>query len=238
MNVSIAMATFNGAKYIKEQIESIVSQLAIDDELIISDDGSTDGTLDIIHGFLADNRVKLYEGPSKGVVKNFENAIAKTTKEIIILSDQDDVWLPTRVETIKEKFSDPSISLLITNAKCVDANLNALYDTKAKHLWRKGIVSNFIKNTYVGSRMAFREELKRVILPFPPKLPMHDMWIGLLVELKKKRIAYVDEELMLYRRHENTVTTEKRNKLWKIICWRINLFKSLCKRCTDLRGVE
>ena len=89
--ISVAMATYNGEKYIKKQIESILINLNKDDELIISDDGSKDKTLDIIKS-IKDKRIKIISGPKQGVIKNFENALNNCTGEYIFLSDQDDIW--------------------------------------------------------------------------------------------------------------------------------------------------
>ena len=90
--VSVAMASFNGEKYISTQIKTILENLTENDELVISDDGSTDGTRRIIEGF-NDSRIRLLEGPKQGVKKNFENAIRNCSGKYIFLSDQDDVWM-------------------------------------------------------------------------------------------------------------------------------------------------
>ena len=126
MNVSVALATYNGQEFLKEQIDSIINQLGDGDELIISDDGSTDATIEIINFYLIDHRVRLYKNPDKGVIKNFENAINKTRNEIIILSDQDDVWLPNKVNYIKSEFNDNNANLIVTAAKRVNSNLEEL----------------------------------------------------------------------------------------------------------------
>jgi glycosyltransferase involved in cell wall biosynthesis len=237
MNVSVALATYNGQEFLREQIDSIVNQLGNEDELIVSDDGSTDNTIEIINHYLKDNRVKLYKNPGKGVIKNFENAIYKTRNEIIILSDQDDIWLPNKLDYIKSEFSDNKAELVVTAAKRVNSNLEELEANTTTHRnWQKGIVRNFIKNTYIGCCMAFDRKLLDVILPFPSSIPMHDVWIGLLAELTKSKINYIDEPLILYRRHENTATTNQRSKYKKIVYWRINLFINLIKRIRKLRG--
>lgn len=235
MTVSVAMTTYNGSMYLEEQINSIMSQLSADDELIISDDGSTDGTLGIINKYLKDPKVKLFKNPQKGIVKNFENAISNTQNQIIILSDQDDVWLPNKVSTIKKEFSNRDIGLLISEAKYVDADLKEIDFVTYYRCWRKGIVANLIKNTYIGCCMAFRKELKEVVLPFPDNIPMHDVWIGILAEMNGVNIVHISEELILYRRHNATATTRKRNSLPKIFYWRATLLVNLLKRYIKTR---
>lgn len=102
MKVSVAMATYNGEKYLEQQIDSILMQLGSDDELIISDDHSSDRTVAIIEKYINnDHRVKLFMNEESGVTSNFENAIKRTQNEIIFLSDQDDVWKPEKVSTVK-----------------------------------------------------------------------------------------------------------------------------------------
>ena len=103
--VSVAMATYNGEKYIQEQIDSILKNLEKKDELIISDDGSNDGTIEIIKkNIKKDNRIKLINGPKRGVIKNFENALLNCNGDYIFLSDQDDIWLPNKVKTVMSYF--------------------------------------------------------------------------------------------------------------------------------------
>ena len=113
MSISIAMATYNGEKYIKDQLDSILVQLGKDDEIIISDDKSTDQTTEIIKKYIKeDSRIKLLEGPQKGFVKNFENALLNCSNEIIFLCDQDDIWLENKKEKVLEKKNEPSCDLL------------------------------------------------------------------------------------------------------------------------------
>ena len=103
---SVCMATYNGQKYLREQIESILCQLSANDELVISDDHSTDSTVDIIRSY-GDSRIKMYANElTKGVTHNFENALNKSKGDIIFLADQDDVWLPNKISKMEKKFHD------------------------------------------------------------------------------------------------------------------------------------
>ena len=112
MKVSVAMAVYNGEKYVRDQIVSILSQLRKDDELIISYDESS---LSILTEFAqSDKRVKIYDNPYKpGVVKNFQNAVEHCLGDIIFLSDQDDVWLPNKVDKVLREFENPHVAVVI-----------------------------------------------------------------------------------------------------------------------------
>ena len=126
--ISVCMATFNGEKYIKEQIESILSQISLSDELVISDDKSTDNTLDIIRDF-NDPRIKLYiHEKDHGFVRNFENALTKSNGDIIFLSDQDDIWMPDKVNTTLRVLGNCDF----TFSDCVTINENEEIISKSR----------------------------------------------------------------------------------------------------------
>lgn len=236
--ISVAMATYNGAKYLREQIDSVLNQLDLDDELIISDDGSTDDTINIINSYSGDNRVHFYNNPSqvKGVITNFENAINMTTQQIVFLCDQDDVWLPNKISRMCREFVNSEVGLVVSNVKIVDEELKGLQNTYLiDGQCKNGVVRNFIRNTYMGCCMAFRRELKEVVMPFPKNIPMHDSWIGLLAELNGINISYIPEKLMLYRRHSNSVIVSKKTNLFKKINERIFLFYNLFLRQISLQ---
>lgn len=226
MNVSVAMATYNGEKYIRQQIDSILSQLGSNDELIISDDHSKDETISIIKEYMkADSRVQLYMNDEKGVTSNFDNAIKHTKNEIIFLSDQDDVWKPEKVETIKGYYEKhPNIHMIMSDITVVDNNLNPTIDSfYAYRGSRAGVLKNIIKNSYIGCAMSFRKELKEKILPIPRNVPMHDMWIGLVADMNKSALL-IPEKLIYYRRHDSTVTTvENQSSLKEKIMWRFQI---------------
>ncbi|MGZ4160188.1 MAG: glycosyltransferase, partial [Neobacillus sp.] len=131
MKVSVAMATYNGEKYLKQQIDSILSQLSSEDELIISDDHSSDQTLVIIEKYMKeDPRVKLFMNEESGVTSNFENAIKRTKNDIIFLSDQDDVWKPEKVETVKSYYEkNPGVQMIMSDITVVDNELKPTIDS-------------------------------------------------------------------------------------------------------------
>lgn len=226
--ISVCLASYNGVNYIQQQIDSILSQLAEGDELLISDDGSTDGTLEIIKSY-KDQRILLFESGFKNVVKNFEFIISKSRGEIIFLSDQDDLWEPTKVMRILEIFSNKhEIGLITTGFNTIDEN----GDVIKKHIDEKlklNLFSNIIKNNFLGCTLAFRKELKEIVLPFPSKLAMHDWWIGCNAIIRSS-VLHLNIDLINYRRHNTNFTILNKSTLIQKVSWRINLVINLLKR--------
>lgn len=196
--ISVCIATYNGENFIKDQLDSIIPQLADEDEIIISDDGSTDLTLEIIESY-KDFRIKLYKNSFKNLISNFEFVLKKASGDYIFLSDQDDVWLPNKVDACMENLRDHD--LVLSNCKVVDSNLNVLnesfFDLRKS---KKGLINNLIKNSYLGCCMAFNRKVLEKSLPFPKKIPMHDLWLSFVGELFFK-VYFIEEPLILYRRH-------------------------------------
>lgn len=222
------MATFNGERYISAQLGSILKQIRPSDEVVISDDCSTDSTLEIIRG-IGDSRIRIVDSPGyRNPIFNFENAILASVGDIIVLSDQDDVWLDNRISQILELFEgqDGRIFTLVLNSVIVDGDLKqtapSLFDFLGSG---KGILKNIYKNTYVGCHMAFSKELIKFALPFPKKIPMHDMWLGLVSELFGN-VSFVRKQSMLYRRHGSNFT-KSANPWINKIRWRFWLSVSL-----------
>lgn len=226
--VSVAMATYNGEKYIKEQLETILNQLHADDEIIISDDGSVDRTIDIINSF-NDNRIKIIDGPKCGVKKNFENAIKNSKGEYIFLADQDDIWLPDKISVCLEELENGFL-LVMHDAYIVNEYLEV--DNESFFQYRgskKGVIKNIIKNSYIGCCMAFNQKLVSTILPIPDDIEMHDQWIGILANYKEK-VKLIEKRLIKYRRHSNNTSSFKHYPLMKMLKNRFNLIKEFIKR--------
>ncbi|EOL47496.1 glycosyltransferase family 2 protein [Enterococcus caccae] len=231
--ISVCIATYNGEKFLEEQLDSILSQLSSCDELIISDDGSKDMTLAIIKRYAAqDQRVRIFQGPGRGVIANFEFAIMQSQGDFIFLADQDDIWLPEKTKTIVSFFHlHPKIDLVISDLVIVDEKLNIIEESYFEYRNVKlGLFHNIMKNKYIGAGMAFRAEFKNEILPIPPKIPMHDMWFGLIAETKNKS-ALIPQKLTLYRRHGSNAseinTKASRSQQLK---WRATLIMALVRR--------
>lgn len=230
--ISVCMATHNGAKYIKEQLDSILPQLSFEDEIIISDDGSSDSTLKIIDDY-KDCRLKVFNYKHDRKYKinniyaahNFENALLNAKGDIIFLADQDDVWFDNKVVECKEALKEYDLvihNLLNTDTEMNPISLHFVNGFRWKNIFMKS-------NSYHGCAMAFRKEVLNYSLPFPSYLPLHDYWIGFLTELKGK-VIYIDKPLMYYRLHENNISTHNNHSLFYKIKHRFYIALHLYKR--------
>lgn len=225
---SVAMASYNGELYIGRQIESILRQLADNDELIISDDGSTDQTRQIIDNYqINDNRIRVIDGPQNGVIANFENAIMHATGEYIFLCDQDDVWEQNKIEKVLDCFSKQDCQVVVHDADVWDENEDVIIPSFINYRGSKsGVINNIIKNSYIGCCMVFRRELLEYILPIPKNIEMHDQWIGVIGDIKGKTF-FLNEVLFHYRRHGGNVSSFQHYSARKmlinrlIFCWEI-----------------
>lgn len=236
--ISVCMATRNGEKYIKKQLDSILAQLTQEDEVVISDDSSSDSTVAIIKES-SDQRVRLYENNTFfSPIFNIENALKKASGEIIVLSDQDDVWLDNKIAVIKRELTGASmgIKLIVLDGHIVDEHETIKHYSIFEQINSgKGLLKNIYDNTYVGCCMAFSRDLLEIALPFPRNIPMHDMWLGLLAE-HFGTVKFVGEKTILYRRHEASVTDlHRRLDVVKQIRRRYHLVKSLLVRFLQLK---
>ena len=202
--ISVCMASYNGAPFIEKQLSTILEQIKEDDEIIISDDGSTGNTVDLIKGF-KDPRIKLFHHTrGKSPMHNFENALQKASGQYIFLSDQDDIWEKNKVSLLLEYLQ--SYDLVISDCSIIDGDEKVLFNSFFKqNNSRKGFVRNLYKNSYVGCCMAFNRFILEKSLPLPGKIPMHDWWIGLTAEMFGSSF-FCMEKLVQYRRHENNVS--------------------------------
>lgn len=227
--ISVCIATYNGEKYIKEQLDSILLQIGEKDEIIVSDDGSTDKTLEIISAY-KDSRIKIFKNSFKNLVLNFEFALKQVKGDFIFLSDQDDVWLPNKIERSIKYLTE--FEVLVSDCKVVDKDLKVLNNSFFElNNSQNGLFSNLMRNSYLGCCLAFKKELLEKALPFPKDIPMHDIWLGVVSELFFK-VKFLNEVLVLYRRHGNneSPTGEKSPyNLTKKIQFRFGVIKYLPK---------
>ena len=231
---------YNGEKYIREQLESILPQLCENDEIIISDDSSTDNTLQIVQSF-DDSRIKIFSNNKfHSPIFNFENALRKAKGDYIFLSDQDDIWKPDKVEVMM-KYLKRDCDLVLSDGMIVDAHLNVLCTSIFNLLnSQKGFIRNLIHNSYSGSRMAFTRRVLGYVLPFPKKIAMHDIWIGLCAELFLKA-EFISDSLILYRKHgDNVSVTGERSpfSLGYKIRYRVYIIIELIKRWVTLKRLK
>jgi glycosyltransferase involved in cell wall biosynthesis len=210
------MATFNGAAHLLEQLESLVAQTRQPDELVISDDASTDVTTAVIRDFAARSpfRVRLIGNRDRlGSTLNFGRAVSECTGDIVALCDQDDVWRPEKLALIEEAFDDRGLGLVFSDAEVVDEQLSPLgyslwesvgFDPRSRQLVRCGRAFDFMLGRWfvTGATAAFRSDFKPLLLPFATGLPgyIHDRWAALLIAAVS-RIDFIDQKLVLYRQH-------------------------------------
>lgn len=198
--ISVCLASYNGGKYLREQVESILGQLKPSDELIISDDGSQDETLSIINSFKDSRIILVLNQGEHGVNANFENALRHAKGDFIFLSDQDDVWLPEKITECLRILKKKDLVIhdcYITDDKLKITSKSLLTELKAK----KGIFNNIRKNAFTGCCMAFSRRVLDKSLPFPKsKLFYHDQWIGLMATLYFTTEFY-NKPLIYFRRH-------------------------------------
>ena len=202
--ISVCIATYNGEKYIKEQLDSIINQIKEDDEIVISDDNSTDRTLEIINSY-KDKRIKIYHSNARNFKKNFENALGNANGDIIFLSDQDDVWIDGKYEMCVSALQ--KYDLVVTDSTVVDENLNIIYPSFFSYYKSgPGIIKNLYDNTYFGACMAFKRNILEEALPLPQSNEIgHDVWIGLVGEIVGN-VHFIEKSYLYYRRHGKSLT--------------------------------
>jgi glycosyltransferase involved in cell wall biosynthesis len=225
--ISVCMGVKNGARFLVPQLDSILSQLTMENELIISDDHSTDNTVEVLDLY-CDSRIRLIQNPKKGLVSNFENSLLSSHGEIIFLADQDDVWMPDKIKRTLPFFQE--YDLVVSDCTIVDDKLDSVLDSFFDHNSSgKGVIRNLLRNSYMGCCMAFKRSMLKKALPFPPGLIMHDQWLGLMAELSG-RVLFNPDKLVLHRRHNQnastTATGSNQNFLQKISN-RYSLIKNL-----------
>ncbi len=217
--LSVAMAVYNGEKYLREQIDSIINQMKNDDELIISYNESSDDTWSIIEEYASmDKKIRVYKCEERGIVANFENAIMKCNNDIILLADQDDMWCDTKLEYIRNVMNDETISLVLHGKYVTDGALRVKKTVRVDSV-SPHFLPTLLKNRYTGCCMSFRKNMLHYILPFPRKI-LHDWWLALICSLYGK-VKIFPEPLIYYRRHGENASSESRRCIALIIRDRI-----------------
>lgn len=210
MKISIALCTYNGSKYLTEQLESLKNQTVKADEVIVCDDGSTDNTKEILNKYKDILNIKLFiNNSSLGVTKNFEKAVSLCSGDIIFLCDQDDIWEKNKIEKMSSAFVNETVGLVLCNGILIDEKNKQI---KNYTLWnvfgidkidKENFTANILINkpVFTGMAMAFRTDLQKYILPIS-KNSFHDEWIGFISSYKSK-VCFLEEELVRYRIHKN-----------------------------------
>lgn len=231
--ISVCMAAYNGERYITAQLQSILSQLAPQDEVIVVDDDSKDTTREKILA-LNDSRIQFIQHDHNcGVSQTFEDAIRAASGGILFLSDQDDIWAPNKVSVILEAFrSHPEATLIATDNALIDASGTLLSKSyfAGRGRFHPGLWANLIRNRFGGCTMAFRAYIVEEILPLPHKYDvLHDIWIGVRNTLAGYKSLYIAEPLVFNRRHSSTATGQGRLTVARKIRIRIHLLLALAE---------
>ena len=219
--IDILLATYNGEKYLSELIDSILSQTYKNIRLIISDDCSKDNTREILDKYKKeDSRVIVYkQEQNQGYVKNFEFLLKKVESDYYMLADQDDVWLPEKVEKSLQKLKAENADLVFGDLEVVDQNLKTIYPSfndfmllsRKIQKYIKSYKLNYLYNCITGCTVLAKSKFIPKILPIPTnsKYFIHDHWIGIIMSTYGK-VAYMPEKYIKYRQHgDNQVGTNK-----------------------------
>ena len=230
IRISVVMATYNGAQHLAAQVNSWLACLGPHDEIVISDDGSNDGTRDVVAA-IGDRRLHMVPlGPRLGYQGNFQRAIAASRGRYIFFSDQDDICLSARVEQSLAALA--SAWCVCGDATLVDQHLNVIGDSFfVQRKARFDAFSLFLRPAVIGATMACQRDFVRASLPFPDNIP-HDMWLSIRAA-RRGKLAVVRQPFILYRRHEAAVSatgTSRRRGLSTILRERASLAWSLLTR--------
>jgi glycosyltransferase involved in cell wall biosynthesis len=224
---SIAMCTYNGARHLRKQLDSIAAQTRPPNELVICDDVSTDATCEIITDFAASVPFVVHfeiNDRNVGSTKNFERAIGLCGGDYIALSDQDDVWMPEKLARLEAEFDRaPNVGLIFTDAEVIEEAARPagytlweklpLPPAERRRLQTPRAIDQLLQgSTVTGATMAFRARFKELVLPIPHDLPIiHDAWIAILVAAVSEVLPFT-QPLVRYRRHAEQQVGAKERK--------------------------
>ncbi len=223
--ISVAMATYNGEKHLNEQIDSILNQTLKVDEIIITDDNSSDKTVDILAKYARENsQIKFFVNEERlGFKKNFEKAISLCSGDFIALSDQDDIWLPNHIEWLSNNLGTKSLA--VGNAELINEDGSkkniSLSETEQFQYFSENSMDIlehilFCVNPFQGASMFFTKKFAEKLLPIPENVAFHDTWFAVNA-LCQNGISYTFEPITLYRQAASTVTKHiRRSRLQHI----------------------
>lgn len=213
--ITVCLATYNGAKFIRYQIDSIISQLRECDEVIVVDDASTDETIDLIKEF-CDNRIKIYRNSRNiGPALSFSRALSCASGDLIFLSDQDDRWHDGKVACLVSLLNTQGVDLVVHDA-VVKRNGEVICESLF-HMNKSsaGILKNVFRNTYTGCCMAFKRAVLLKVIPISPNIGLfHDAWIGVLSEYYGFQVMFLNRSLIDFVRHDANASSSKRRSLY------------------------
>lgn len=215
-SVSVCMATYNGAEFVKDQLSSILEQIPEDAEVLVGDDGSSDETLRIIEGF-HDARIRIIKNTTNlGYIGNFENLIGAATGDYIFLSDQDDLWPAGRVDKMISAMQLSNSLVVVGAMESFVDNVDARkyfcgFDQTRNSAPFRNVFDIFIgrKTPYFGCSMLLSKSIKPYLLPFYSKIISHDIWIAFVAN-RRHSISHLNDTVTLRRIHGGNLTNNNR----------------------------
>lgn len=211
--ISVAMCTYNGARFLEQQLNSIVSQTYSHLEIVIADDCSTDDTIAIIRHFQQrDPRIRLLQGERNlGFIGNFARVLQECSGGLIALADQDDIWFPEKIATLWRQIDDNL--LIYSRVKMIDAAGQALAEDfpNVNRLEGACALGLLVGNCVTGHACLIRRELLDATLPFPQSIKAHDQWLA-IIAASSGRMKASDDVLSYYRKHDNNALLNSKKK--------------------------
>jgi glycosyltransferase involved in cell wall biosynthesis len=209
MGLTVVLATHNGVRWLSELLDSLGRQTIAPVRLSILDDASTDGTWEVVRDAVipGGQTITGRQEANAGAIQTFERLLSMVGTDYFALCDQDDVWLPDKLEKSVSLLESSGADLVYTDLKVVDENLNGL----APSMWRlsnivpvagRALVPLILKNSVTGCTVVGRTSMLKKALPFPEGIPMHDWWLG-LVAAGGNGVVPLKEATALYRQHGN-----------------------------------
>ncbi|SMG19664.1 glycosyltransferase family 2 protein [Fibrobacter sp. UWB13] len=222
--IAVLLATYNGGKYIREQLDSLFQQSCKQFHLYVRDDGSSDDTMKIVGQFreMYPDRVTILKDSQKhrGAAKSFMYLLENVDSEYYMFCDQDDIWLPEKIEKTFARMKEAEGTapvLVATDLRVVDEQLSPIKESFNEDLkidvFRKHPELICVRHVVTGCTMMFNRAAKEVSLPMSPRATMHDEWVALCVHFKGGVISILDDATILYRQHtSNTLGAEQARK--------------------------
>ena len=223
--ISVCIATYNGEKFIQRQLDSILQEIGPEDEIVISDDSSTDKTVVIIRNYKDPHIRILNHQQNHSPIFNFENAIRQAKGDIIFLADQDDKWLTGRVVKAME-MHETGYNLVLCNRKNIYSDRIEVHHPENPI---KGTWNTMWKSPFVGCMMSFDRTVVDMVLPFQKSIAMHDLWIGLLAQ-RNLKCGYIDEPLVEYNRHDESYIAKHHFSTYAKLKYRWEMYRLVKQR--------
>ena len=236
-SISVAMAVYNGEKYLAEQLDSILEQLEPGDEIVVSYDKSKDGSWELLQAYQQRHpQVRVLENANPGINGNFNNAVVACRGDYIFICDQDDRWAENKRAAVLETFDKTHADMVIHNGVHIDGEGKVISEPFfSMYRIGDGKLKNILKPRYSGCCMAFTRQMADKIMPMPMKLDAYDHWIGTVGEFMGT-IAYDDRILLYHRLHGNNVTPASTRSIGVVLKARARLLIELSRRECRERG--